>query len=99
MRAVVEPALARERLDVGERAPEALVGEPERHRAEARRVDEHAAAGQQHELAGRGRVAAALVGRPHRAGGPHVLADERLTSVDFPTPDAPISATVRPGRV
>ena len=58
-----------------------------------------AAAGKQHELArGRG-VPAPLVVRAHRRRSPAPRAPtSRFTSVDLPTPDAPISATVRPGR-
>src|SRR5215217_5394154 len=53
--AVTEAALGRERRDVLERALDGYVVRPELHLAEARRVDEQSAAGEQDELAlGRG---------------------------------------------
>ena len=78
VRAVVEPALGRERLDVGEREAQAGVGNPERDRAQSRRVDEHATVGEKHELA-RGRsVPTALIASPHLSGCLYVGTYERV---------------------
>ena len=66
--AVGEAAAARQRLDVGEHAGQAVGLLPDPRELQPRGVDDRAAAGQRHELApGRG-VAAAVVGLADRAG-------------------------------
>ena len=61
--AVAEAALVHEVEDVGERPLDALAGQPEAERPDARRVDQPALAGQRQQLGGDGRVAA-RAGRP-----------------------------------
>ena len=62
VRAVEEAALRRELLDVRERRFEPLVRDPELELAHPGRVDDEASSREKHELAVRGRVAAAAVG-------------------------------------
>ncbi|GAQ55682.1 hypothetical protein a10_05530 [Streptomyces acidiscabies] len=53
MRAVLEPALPRERLDLGEHLPDPAPGVPETDTPQARRVDEDTPGGEREEVAGR----------------------------------------------
>ena len=100
--AVAEAAALADRLDVGERAGDRFARVPQLQLAHAGRVDQDAAAGQQHELtAGRG-VAAAAVGLAHFARAQHALrrsARWRSTTSRRPTiRAAPPCARVRDDR-
>ncbi len=98
VRAVREPALRRERLDVGEHAAQSVVGLPQRDRTQTRRVDSQPPPGS--DTSSR----AVVVCRPRwslsRTSPISWVArpTSAFTSRDFPTPDAPISATVRSPR-
>ena len=95
-RAIVEAALRGELLDVGEGAAQPVVGIPERHGAQPGRVDQHSATRNQD----RARARSWCAGRAGRRSRTSPVActsvpTSAFTSVDFPTPDAPMSAIVR----
>jgi hypothetical protein len=64
--------------------------------AHARSVDQRASPGQRDEFPVRGGMASAAVGFAHLRRAQAILAEQRFTSDDLPTPDDPTSATVRP---
>ena len=84
VRAIAEPALLGQRLDVGERLAEALVRIPEGHRAQTRRVDEHATARQHDQFPRSRRVAPALIALADVAGVLHVGADQPVDQRRLP---------------
>ena len=96
VRAVVEPALRRQRLDVGEHTTQTVVRVPQRDRTQSGRVDEP----HRRPAAARARARSwcavrADRSRARRRSPAPARRRAAFTSVDLPTPDAPMSATVR----
>jgi hypothetical protein len=95
--AVAEPALCGQQFDVVEDRAEARIRVDQPDLADAGRVEDQPPARQQDELAIAGgvtppRVAARMSWVAIRSSPSSVF-----TSVDFPTPDEPISTQVSPG--
>ena len=95
-RAIAEAAVRRELGDVAKRGAGALAGFPQLHLAHARRIDEDAVAGQHDQLPARAGVPARLSEMRTSRVASRSWPTSRLTMVDFPTPDDPSSAPVRP---
>src|SRR5579862_4702026 len=76
--AVAEAAASAKRFDVGKRSRDRLPGVPQLQFAHARRVDQDAAAREEHELAAGARMTAAVNARTHVARSEDLLADERV---------------------
>src|SRR5215469_1730892 len=96
VRAVVKPALARERSDAGKHIVDRVLPRPKGQFTEARCVDQRAAVRQFDEHAASRSVAAARIGLPHGLSGLPRFPQQGFGNRDLPAPEEPSSTTVRP---